>query len=140
MIVSPIATLTGMKLKMKIKKPQLFKYRSSFMRILVLFWRREGLLLAIRCSRKAETVIQRCFIKKEVLKETLVQVLFLEFCKTFKNSLFIDHLRWLLLERRYYDHHRKLWKWKLFHEHCSLKNSILLSKTSNQVGSDLVVI
>ena len=30
-------------------------------------------------------------------KETLTQVLSCEFCKTFKNTFFIEHLQWLLL-------------------------------------------
>ena len=67
---------------------------------------------------KIEAVIQRCSVKKVFLnilpeacnfnkKETLAQVfsyvdiakiVFLcEYCETFKNTFFIEHLRWLLL-------------------------------------------
>ena len=50
-------------------------------------------------------VVRRCSVKRVLLKihrktpvpETLAKVFFCEFCEIFKNTFFIEHLRWLLL-------------------------------------------
>ena len=37
-----------------------------------------------------------------IKKEALAQVFSCEFCETFKNIFFIEHLRWLLLSEKYF--------------------------------------
>ena len=44
-----------------------------------------------------EAVVQRCSVKKVLKKETLAQVFSCEFCEISKNTVFIEHLWWLLL-------------------------------------------
>ena len=46
------------------------------------------------CARISESQAEACnFIKRA----TLTKVFFSELCKIFKNTIFIEHLRWLLL-------------------------------------------
>ena len=40
---------------------------------------------------------KNCVLKSFIKKETLTQTCSCEFCEIFKNTFFIEHLRWLLL-------------------------------------------
>ena len=60
----------------------------------------------VACWKCTEAVVRRCFAKKVFSKISfliklqasgLTQVFSCEFCENFKNTYFIDHLWWLLL-------------------------------------------
>ena len=50
------------------------------------------------CSRVSILIELQAEVYNFIKKETLAQVFSCEFCEIFKNTFFIEHLWWLLLE------------------------------------------